>query len=101
MPPSVSTPSTSNPTSRIRRATAASSTDRLPRRAPDVQHDLEDARQAVERKHVRSIARRVGRIRVSLDEEAVGTGGSGRIEQWGDEFAQAAARAVRALPRLL
>src|SRR2546425_13136853 len=101
MPPSVMTPSTSNPTSRMRFASLGSSTDHLTRALPYVQRDLENPGQIVQRDHVRPVTWGAIGIRVGFQEEPVGAGGGGRVEQRRDVLPPAAAGARLAPARLL
>src|SRR6267378_1103782 len=76
-------------------------TDGLPDAMPDVHREPHDPGELVERDHVWSIGGRAGRIGVRLEQEAIGAGGGGGIQQGRDEAAVAPARAVPALSGLL
>src|SRR6266702_2676330 len=67
----------------------------LPRPLPHVERHADDRAQLVERDHVGPVGRRTVGIGVRLEEEPVGTGGRGRVQQRRDELPQASARAVR------
>src|SRR2546425_8995348 len=101
MPPSVSTPSTSNPPSLMRRASAWSSTDHLPGTLPHLEGHGDEACQLVERHHVGAVRRRVVGVGMGLEEEGVGACGRRRVEQRWDELAGACARAIGSLAGLL
>src|SRR5256885_11729675 len=101
MPPSVMTPSTSNPTSRMRFASFGSSTNHLPCPLPHVESDLEYPREVVQRDHVRPVTWGAIGIRVGLQEEPVGAGGGGRVEQRREVLPEASARPPLPLPPLL
>src|SRR6266851_6612438 len=74
----------------------------LPARAlPDLDREADNAGELVERHHVGAVGRRVRRIRMRLEEEAVGSRGRRGVQQRGNEAALSAARAIGALPRLL
>src|SRR5438876_4553317 len=74
------------------RAFTSLSTDGLPPPLPDLDRDAYDARELVERQHVRPVGRRPVGIGVRLEEEPVRACGGSRIQERRDELAQAAAR---------
>src|SRR5437879_13686956 len=101
MPPSVSTPSTSNPTSLMRRASASSSTDHLPGTLPQLEGHGDETCQLVERHHVRAVGRRVAGVGMGLEEEDVRARGCRGVELQCDYIAGACARAVELMVRLM
>src|SRR5882762_1065842 len=76
-------------------------TDGFPDAVPDLYRQPHDARQLVQRHHVRPVGGRAGRIGMGLEEKAIGAGGGRGIQQRWNDAAVAAAGAVPALSRLL